>query len=239
MSQTERVFYSGLEQLIKLNDTGVTFAADAKNDYPDCNNSITTQDCHIGRDVTHNDDSDGVAGFSFTKLDANGIPLVDQSVDYATEPWTCVRDNVTGLIWEVKTDSDSNDPLDWGPHDLRRSWNNPDPLIQDANDNNFCGLNNWREPTYPEHLSAVNFSQIRGILDPSYFPHQVSALFDTGTRWRTSTKHQIDVGYPVIFVLLPNFQAPGGGIGDARLSYFGAINSENPYLRLVHGPIQQ
>jgi len=61
------------------------------------------QDALYGRDVTHNDNSDGFAGFSFTKLDNNGIALVDQSQDYATNPWACVKDNVTGLIWEVKT----------------------------------------------------------------------------------------------------------------------------------------
>jgi len=63
------------------------------------------QDALYGRDVTHNDNSDGFAGFSFTKLDNNGVALVDQTQDYATNPWACVKDNVTGLIWEVKTTS--------------------------------------------------------------------------------------------------------------------------------------
>ena len=65
---------------------------------------VTAQDCSHGRDTTHNDNSDGHAGFSYTKLDSNGKPLPDQTVDYATTPWACVKDNVTGLIWEVKTD---------------------------------------------------------------------------------------------------------------------------------------
>ncbi|ETR64770.1 MAG: hypothetical protein OMM_15368, partial [Candidatus Magnetoglobus multicellularis str. Araruama] len=39
---------------------------------------------------------------SFTKLDDQGNDLSDT----ATE-WTMVRDNVTGLIWEVKTDDGS------------------------------------------------------------------------------------------------------------------------------------
>ena len=33
------------------------------------------QDAQDGRDKTHDDDSDGHAGFSFTKLDANGNAL--------------------------------------------------------------------------------------------------------------------------------------------------------------------
>jgi len=39
---------------------------------------------------------------SYTKLDANGNDLPDE----ATE-WVMVRDNVTGLIWESKTDDNS------------------------------------------------------------------------------------------------------------------------------------
>ncbi len=63
------------------------------------------QDALFGRDVTNNDNSDGHAGFSFTRLDANGNALADQTQNYATNPWSCVKDNVTGLIWEVKTTS--------------------------------------------------------------------------------------------------------------------------------------
>lgn len=91
---------------LPLNDTGITWGGE----YPTGNNSgctgvaIDAQDCSSGRDATHNNDSDGDAGFSYTKLDSKGDPLSDQSVTYASTPWACVQDNVTGLIWEVKTD---------------------------------------------------------------------------------------------------------------------------------------
>lgn len=90
------------------------------------------QDAHYGRDFTHNDNSDGFAGFSFTKLDSNGAVLVDQTQDYATKPWACIKDNVTGLIWETKTtnglqnrshrytwynSTGTNDGGDWGVGD--------------------------------------------------------------------------------------------------------------------------
>ena len=61
------------------------------------------QDALYGRDATNNSSTDGYAGFSFTKLDSNGAALAVQSDSYATTPWACVKDNVTGLIWEVKT----------------------------------------------------------------------------------------------------------------------------------------
>ncbi|CAK8712687.1 hypothetical protein GKODMF_04265 [Candidatus Electrothrix gigas] len=98
-----------------LNDTGITWSGNyasgnnttcVASNVPDGDNVVTAQDCSHGRDAIHNDDSDGHAGFSYTKLDSNGEPLPDQTVDYATTPWACVKDNVTGLIWEVKTDDD-------------------------------------------------------------------------------------------------------------------------------------
>lgn len=58
------------------------------------------QDAVYGRDNSHNDPSDGYAGFSFKKLDANGNPLNTDASN-----WHCVEDNITGLLWEVKTNN--------------------------------------------------------------------------------------------------------------------------------------
>jgi hypothetical protein len=58
----------------------------------------THQDGEYGRDIQFNDDSDGHGGFSFTKLNENGNALLATATQ-----WSCVKDNVTGLIWEVKT----------------------------------------------------------------------------------------------------------------------------------------
>lgn len=81
----------------KLNDTGITYCATYNNNAPCPVDDYPDQDAEYGRDFTNNDDSDGKAGFSYTKLDFEGNELpVDASI------WSCVRDNVTGLIWEVK-----------------------------------------------------------------------------------------------------------------------------------------
>lgn len=56
------------------------------------------QDPDIGRAATADDDSDGRAGFSFIKVDADGKPL---SAD--APRLSCVKDKVTGLMWERKT----------------------------------------------------------------------------------------------------------------------------------------
>ncbi len=81
---------------LTLNDTGITFGAD----YPFGNNvgctgaTISQQDCSNGRDASNNDDSDGHAGFSYTKLSTTGAILSAAAADFS-----CVRDNNTGLVW--------------------------------------------------------------------------------------------------------------------------------------------
>jgi hypothetical protein len=98
------------------NDTGLTLCVSPEGiangvfqpcpgaDYPG-------QDGDTGRDKTRNYNGNGEAGFNFTKLDGQGRPLAA-----AAKNWKCVRDNVTGLIWEVKPPSDAIQ-ANQGPHD--------------------------------------------------------------------------------------------------------------------------
>ena len=109
-----------------LNDTGVTFGGNVPtgNQTNTCNsdsaditnNNITQQDCAYGRDILSSEGlldkvSAGQVGFDFTKLGANGLALTTQNVLYddtlsgvesSGSRWSCVRDNRTGLTWEVK-----------------------------------------------------------------------------------------------------------------------------------------
>lgn len=83
----------------RLNDTGIVSCANLDTIELACPvNDFSGQDAEYGRDVTHNDNSNGHAGFSFTKLDNDGNPIPTSAIE-----WSCVRDNVTGLVWEVKT----------------------------------------------------------------------------------------------------------------------------------------
>lgn len=99
-----------------LNDTGLTQGAG----YPDGNNvdcsgeAISAQDCSSGRDRLSMDGAlakvgSGMAGFDFTKIGTDGqsLSVQDQAWDdlgneNAGTQWSCVKDNHTGLIWEVK-----------------------------------------------------------------------------------------------------------------------------------------
>ena len=167
-----------------LNDTGIDWGGDYESgNNSDCSSNISApQDCHQGRDADSgtNDDSDGHAGFSFTKLDSNGNTL-----DASDTEWYCVQDNVTDLIWEVKTDDGSERDKDnkyrWGgltaigrdssnrEGDYYDDWNN---LVNTANSGNgLCGFTDWRVPDIEELRSIVDYSRTNPSIDINYFPN--------------------------------------------------------------------
>ncbi|CAK0762745.1 exported hypothetical protein [Gammaproteobacteria bacterium] len=67
----------------------------------------------------------GMAGFDFTALDASGHPTIPKS---GATPHPCVKDNVTGLTWEVKT-------ADGGLHDQDKTytWDNAPSYVAAVN----------------------------------------------------------------------------------------------------------
>jgi len=100
------LLWPGLAAAAGLNDTGITQCANATQNNLTCPQAgFPSQDAETGRDAqqtagTLTKVGGGSAGFDFTKLDSGGHPLPASATT-----WDCVRDNVTGLIWEVKTDN--------------------------------------------------------------------------------------------------------------------------------------
>ena len=126
----------------------------------------------------------------FERLDARGEPLADG------EPWTCVRDNRTGLVWEVKT-------RDGGLRDAAHVYSWFDPL-QDAdsgardggrcaggidcdthdyqnalNDLALCGFSDWRLPARDELQTLVTAAAGRGAatIDDEHFPAALASWY--------------------------------------------------------------
>ena len=172
----------------KLNDTGITTCADASTWWLACSVAgFPGQDAESGRDVSANDDSDGHAGFSFTKVDASGEALAASAPE-----WSCVKDNVTGLLWEIHTDDGGLRDKDNG-----YSWYNPDATTNggDAGTQNggscrggiscdtqgyvaavnvagLCGYHDWRLPTAVELQGLVDYSigYPGPTIDTNFFP---------------------------------------------------------------------
>ena len=202
-----------------LNDSGVTFAAN-KTDTKDDNcsdtsdNVVAQQDCRHGLDSQQafNDNANGVAGFNFTKLDAEGKDLAADAGS-----WHCVRDNVTGLVWEVKSGTGlrarehtylsyqqrfaatetPNDIAagiaDNGADQGSDNCGNADKICTteqfaaDVNQQALCGFNDWRVPRVNELESLLNYASGVPAVNGDYFPHNISAWTDTPSRGGAST----------------------------------------------------
>ena len=75
---------------------------------------------------------------SYTKLDANGNDLLDGAME-----WVMVRDNVTGLIWEVKRNMDGIQDYS-SPHDADNIYTDVENFVRGLNSAKFGGYSDWR-----------------------------------------------------------------------------------------------
>ena len=245
----------------QLNDSGIEHGGDylTRENNDGCFSDVDAlQDCEIGRDATHNDDSDGHAGFSYTKIDSNGEVLPNYAVD-----WSCVQDNVTGLIWEVKTNDgglhDRDDYYTWydgatGSTDTggdscygyqaddTATHCNTQAFIDRVNAVGMCGANDWRLPSVEELRSIGDYSiDSRGV-DNNYFPNVNSETSnsDRVSFW-TSEIRLIDTDYDpdYVYVWYINFSSSGERVRDhggvtSSSSFNGAMlvrsTLENEYL---------
>ena len=167
-----------------LHDTGVTECYD-NSAVIDCGGDVfPNQDGDSGRDTIEQDKSGaGERHFDFTKLDKNGdeIKNSDQVV-------SCVRDNFTGLVWEVKEPSSvprfsslrsvdnyySFDgelaPIASCPDDDNCGVDN---FITAVNELPYCGGANWRLPTFMELINVMDYFDVdnSSLLDSNFFPY--------------------------------------------------------------------
>lgn len=126
---------------------------------------------------------------SYTKLDSSGNPLADSA-----SSWAMVRDNVTGLIWEVKKEGE-------GIHykDNKYKWQEAqDVFIAALNSSpGFGGYTDWRLPTIKELAYLVNY----GIPYPgpciytTYFPNTMPLDYWSSTTCANSTAEAWDINF--------------------------------------------
>ncbi|MDM8538524.1 DUF1566 domain-containing protein, partial [Desulfobacterales bacterium HSG17] len=137
---------------------------------------------------------------SYTKLDASGNDLPDDAAS-----WVMVRDNVTGLIWEVKQNKDGVQDYS-NPHDADNTYtwydSNPETNGGDAgtpgdgtdtedfinalNIENFGDLPDWRMPTKEELRLIANYGRINPAIDTKYFPNTISSAYWSSTTLSTT-----------------------------------------------------
>lgn len=139
----------------RLNDTGITWGVSNGQKSENCAAEHSQQDCAHGRDSNKalNKDDNGYKGFNFTKLDATGKALKADATS-----WACVRDNVTKMVWEVKTD-------DGGTHDKKWTYYFYDSKYKDSNDSNGNGGDDNAHPGADSTTSQANASATCGLSD--------------------------------------------------------------------------
>ncbi|NVK24785.1 MAG: DUF1566 domain-containing protein [Gammaproteobacteria bacterium] len=194
-----------------LHDTGVTECYD-NIAVIDCGNAnFPMQDADTGRDeISDLLDKSGAGprSFDFTKFDVNGDELPNDSLVYS-----CVRDNFTGFIWEVKQPSttprfttlrsvdnyytmdDSGPPLETCPSEEDCTVQE---YIEFVNEQTYCGGANWRIPTYMELLNLLDYYDIdqESLLPSEFFPY---------------TPDEAELGHK--FYWVSDTSAEGGGDG--------------------------
>jgi hypothetical protein len=170
----------------QLNDTGQTTCYDASNAAVLCdaatagnNGTRPHQDGRHGRDaaqaagVLPAKTGGGVAGFDFSCVLWNGTvvnsptctsTLTANTTGTAsltpTTDWACTRDNVTGLVWSLQTQSAT-----WSAA-VAASYPNAG-----HNSAGRCGYSTgWRMPTRRELLGIVHWGQTTPSIDTAYFP---------------------------------------------------------------------
>lgn len=194
--------------LARLNDTGQTRCADNTSGGLTCPvDGFPGQDGDLGRDALAGAGllekvGSGPLGFDYTKLGATG-----QELDRTAGSWSCIRDNVTGLVWEHKEPG----MLDRGADRIYR-WYDPeyggretDPFNPDrestwqylsfVNGSRLCGYSDWRLPTVTELRSIVNRGRTQPAINTDYF--RISTTFQQ--LWATSMAASGDTAWLVDF----------------------------------------
>ena len=200
-------YASQLNSAYPMTDTGITLFADGSSFAAENRDEqFAGQDADYGLDKTNNDNSDGLAGFSYQKLDAKGEALAADA-----QLWSCVKDLNSGLIWENKTadgigvqDKDhlliyikDERVINQGEID-EASCDDANGICTTAQYQTYlnglddkqglCGVKDWQLPTFDQLYSLVNFAStdsgsddVQMAVDIKFFPNTADNDYWTST----------------------------------------------------------
>lgn len=142
--------------------------------------------------------------FDMTRINQDGGE--NDGSDYANKPWACVRDNQSGLIWEVKQSAPGlqniNNTYSWYDPDEKSNGGfagkanagvctgsdcDTDSYIKAINAVRLCGLTDWYLPSRFELNTIVDTSvPLPGpTLPKTFFPESTAGKYWTDTTFKT------------------------------------------------------
>src|SRR5690554_6461404 len=208
----------------------------------------------------------GHGGYDFTKLDKDGNEL-----DYSEENYACIRDNHTGLTWEAKTNGSEYSDLHSGK--AKYLWYNSDPetnggfegisstgndsrycsieqcstekFIEAVNGEKYCGLENWRLPTYSEMASIANmqsaFDRMENYVENPILRHAPST--NNTSDFIKKDNYRNIIGFNALGMYFPAFIQPedwevpnnplGAVLVSAPVDYQAPLNNNEKYEALT------
>jgi hypothetical protein len=146
-------------------------------------------------DINGEDSDNLINPQQLTKLDNSGNAL-----SVLSESWIMVRDEVTGLIWEVKkTDAtilDKSKQFSWyDPSDLTNGGyaginsdgSDTNDYIRTLNSQVYGGFTDWRVPNVHELATLLNMNEANGI-QSQFFPNTMQGGYWTSTSYAGNSK---------------------------------------------------
>ena len=170
-------------QKAQIPDTGIVLNANDLELQTAYLQDFPGQDAQYGLDRIHisglaDKAGRGEYGFDYTPLNENGDP-----VDIAGAQSYCIRDNITGLIWELKSNAQSSihhfeRRFTWYQEEENGGFagelnmqNNTENYVAEVNQQGLCGFFDWRLPSHAELQSIVHYGRsIPPLIDTNYFP---------------------------------------------------------------------
>ena len=143
---------------------------------------------------------------SASHLNADGFIYMGKG-NYASQPWACIRDRRTGLVWEVKTNDNKS------IHHKDKVFTRINKaLVQAANNagsGGLCGFHDWRKPSKEELLTLINPVNLSSSIafNESYFPNTAKHFywisdaddkvidFSSGIFYSFSDEDEVKYGY--------------------------------------------